>query len=284
MALMDIENVFLDHGLCCQSFDLPSPTKIPPKQHYDAHVEAADSIERISKLNRLQKYAFDLIIQAIELENIPERYFFVDGPGGSGKTYLYNTLMCYIRAKNQIVLPFATTGISSILLKGGRTIHSGFKLPVPISETSISHMNLHSSLTLDIKNSKLIIIDEATMMTKHSLRCIGRLLKDIMKNSHPFSGKVILLGGDFRQTLPVVPKGSKVDIIESCIKSSYLWSHFKIIHLIDNMRISSDQVDYNAWLLKIGDGLSRSNSDLPTNSVEIPPYLLENDSLIKCVY
>ncbi|XP_065315372.1 uncharacterized protein LOC135924248 [Gordionus sp. m RMFG-2023] len=118
MALMDIENVFLDHGLCCQSFDLPSPTKIPPKQHYDAHVEAADSIERISKLNRLQKYAFDLIIQAIELENIPGRYFFVDGPGGLGKTYLYNTLMCCIRAKNQIVLPFATTGISSILLKG----------------------------------------------------------------------------------------------------------------------------------------------------------------------
>ncbi|XP_065316121.1 uncharacterized protein LOC135924917 [Gordionus sp. m RMFG-2023] len=172
MALMDIENVFLDHGLCCQSFDLPSPTKIPPKQHYDAHVEAADSIERISKLNRLQKYAFDLIIQAIELENIPEIYFFVDGPGGSGKTYLYNTLMCYIRAKNQIVLPFATTGISSILLNGGRTIHCGFKLPVPIFETSTSHMNLHSSLTLDIKNSKLIIIDEATMMTKHALRCI----------------------------------------------------------------------------------------------------------------
>ncbi|XP_065318849.1 uncharacterized protein LOC135926847 [Gordionus sp. m RMFG-2023] len=105
-----------------------------------------------------------------------------------------------------------------------------------------------------------------------------------MKNSHQFGGKVILLGGDFRQTLPVVPKGSKVDIIESSIKSSYLWIHFKIIHLIDNMRISSDQVDYNAWLLKIGDGLSRSNSDLPTNSVEIPPYFLENDSLIKCVY
>ncbi|XP_065321337.1 ATP-dependent DNA helicase PIF1-like [Gordionus sp. m RMFG-2023] len=145
-------------------------------------------------------------------------------------------------------------------------------------------MNLHSSLALDIKNSKLIIIDEATMMTKHALRCIDRLLKDIMKNSHPFGGNVILLGGDFRQTLPVVPKGSKVDIIESCIKSSYLWSHFKIIHLIDNMRISSNQVDYNAWLLKIGDGLSRSNSDLPTNSVEIPPYLIENDSLIKCVY
>ncbi|XP_065315473.1 uncharacterized protein LOC135924343 [Gordionus sp. m RMFG-2023] len=116
MALMDIENVFLDHGLCCQSFDLPSPIKIPPK-HYDAHVDA-DSIERISKLNRLQKYAFDLIIQAIELENISERYFFVDGPGDSDKTYLYNTLMCYIRAKNQILLPFATTGISSI--QGGK--------------------------------------------------------------------------------------------------------------------------------------------------------------------
>ncbi|XP_065318878.1 uncharacterized protein LOC135926873 [Gordionus sp. m RMFG-2023] len=204
MALMDIENVFLDHGLCCQSFDLPSPTKIPPKQHYDAHVEAADSIERISKLNRLQKYAFDLIIQAIELENIPERYFFVDGPGGSEQKI---KLYCLLQPPAY-----------PLFFKGGRTIHSGFKLPVPIFETSTSHMNLHSSLALDIKNSKLIIIDEATMMTKHALRCIDRLLKDIMKNSHPFGGKIILLGGDFRQTLPVVPKGSKVDIIESCIK------------------------------------------------------------------
>ncbi|XP_065315478.1 uncharacterized protein LOC135924348 [Gordionus sp. m RMFG-2023] len=47
------------------------------------------------------------------------------------------------------------------------------------------------------------------------------------------------------------------------------------------MLIPSEQVDYNAWLLE---GLSSSNSNLPTNRVEIPFYLLENDSLIKCVY
>ncbi|XP_065321043.1 uncharacterized protein LOC135928506 [Gordionus sp. m RMFG-2023] len=127
--------------------------------------------------------------------------------------------MCYIRGRNQIVLPFATTGMAAILLKGGRTIHSGFKLPIPIVDNSVSRMSLHSPDATVIKRSKLIIIDEATMMTKYALRCIDRLLKDIMQTQFPFGGKVILLGGDFRQTLPVIPNSSKADIIESCLKS-----------------------------------------------------------------
>ncbi|XP_065318881.1 uncharacterized protein LOC135926876 [Gordionus sp. m RMFG-2023] len=94
-------------------------------------------------------------------------------------------------------------------------------------------MNLHSSLALDIKNSKLIIIDEATMMTKHALRCIDRLLKDIMKNSHPFGGKI------------------------------------KLITKLGYLKL---EMCYHAAIL------------IFLQIVEIPPYLLENDSLIKCVY
>ncbi|XP_065321170.1 uncharacterized protein LOC135928643 [Gordionus sp. m RMFG-2023] len=142
--------------------------------------------------------SFDLIVQSIENNDFAQRCFYIDGPGGSGKTFLYNTLMCYIRGRNQIVLPFATTGIAAILLKEGRTINSGFKLPIPIIDNSVSRMSLHSPDATVIKRSKLIIIDEATMMTKYALCCIDRLLKDIMQTQFPFGGKVILLSGDFR--------------------------------------------------------------------------------------
>ncbi|GBM31756.1 hypothetical protein AVEN_56874-1 [Araneus ventricosus] len=62
---------------------------------------------------------------------------FLDGPGGFGKTFLYSTLLSFIRCKGDIALPFATTSIAATLLKGGETVHSGFKLPVPLLDTSV---------------------------------------------------------------------------------------------------------------------------------------------------
>ncbi|XP_065322968.1 ATP-dependent DNA helicase pif1-like [Gordionus sp. m RMFG-2023] len=284
MALSDIEKVLHDHGFRCSNFNLPVPTLIAQDDFYNNDLEAAEALKLITKLNFLQKSAFDLIVQSIENNDFPQRCFYIDGPGGSGKTFLYNTLMCYIRGRNQIVLPFATTGIAAILLKGGRTIHSGFKLPIPIVDNSVSRMSLHSPDATVIKRSKLIIIDEATMMTKYALRCIDRLLKDIMQIQFPLGGKVILLGGDFRQTLPVIPNSSKAYIIESCLESSDLWVYFKVIHLNENMLLSSEDVEYNSWILNVGESLSNvSNPLLPPDSIEIPNSLLEN-SLIKSIY
>ncbi|GBN88674.1 hypothetical protein AVEN_42346-1 [Araneus ventricosus] len=71
-----------------------------------------------------------------------------------------------------------------------------------------------------LREAVLIIIDEITMLTEDGLRCIDSLLRDLMNNDKPFGGKVIIIGGDFRQTLPVVPRGTRADVIESCIKSS----------------------------------------------------------------
>ncbi|GBM13182.1 hypothetical protein AVEN_64383-1 [Araneus ventricosus] len=65
-----------------------------------------------------------------------------------------------------------------------------------------------------LRQAMLIIIDEITMLTKDGLRCIDSLLRDLMNNDKPFGGKVIIIGGDFRQTLPVVPRGLPCDYIE----------------------------------------------------------------------
>ncbi|GBL73242.1 hypothetical protein AVEN_159297-1 [Araneus ventricosus] len=68
---------------------------------------------------------------------------FLDEPGGSGKTFLYSTLLSFIRGRGDIALPFPTTDKAATVLKGGRTIHSGFKLPVPLLDTSVSSMRPH---------------------------------------------------------------------------------------------------------------------------------------------
>lgn len=47
----------------------------------------------------------------------------------------------------------------------------------------------------------------------------------------------MLLSGDFRQILPVIPKASDTQIVESCISFSDLWRHFNILKLTKNMRV-----------------------------------------------
>ncbi|CAF0963172.1 unnamed protein product [Brachionus calyciflorus] len=62
--------------------------------------------------------------------------FFVDGPGGKGKTFLYNTLISYIRSQNKKVLSVASSGIAALLLAGGKTAHSRFKIPLNLNHTN----------------------------------------------------------------------------------------------------------------------------------------------------
>ncbi|GBL76141.1 hypothetical protein AVEN_234427-1 [Araneus ventricosus] len=59
-------------------------------------------------------------------------FFFLDAPGGTGKTFLISLLLAEIRSKNGIALAVASSGIAATLLDGGRTTHSAFKLPLNI--------------------------------------------------------------------------------------------------------------------------------------------------------
>ncbi|GBL73454.1 hypothetical protein AVEN_159456-1 [Araneus ventricosus] len=69
----------------------------------------------------------------------------------------------------------------------------------------------------------------------------------------PFGGKVIIIGGDFRQTLPDFPRGTRADVIESEIKSSPRWSNFTHLSLTTNIRCAG-QTEHNMCLLNIGSG------------------------------
>ena len=89
------------------------------------------------------------------------------------------------------MLPFATTGIAATLLKGGRTVHNGFKLPVPLLDTSVSSMRMNSPDAKILRDANLIVIDEITMLPKNGLRCIDKLLREVMEFDIPFGGKVL---------------------------------------------------------------------------------------------
>ena len=58
--------------------------------------------------------------------------FFLDAPGGTGKTFLINLLLAQIRSSGKVALAVASSGIAATLLSGGRTAHSTFKLPLNV--------------------------------------------------------------------------------------------------------------------------------------------------------
>ena len=47
-----------------------------------------------------------------------------------------------------------------------KNFHGGFKLPVPLPDTSVSPMRTTSKTAEDLRKTKLIIIDEIAMLTK----------------------------------------------------------------------------------------------------------------------
>lgn len=117
LARHDIDAILRQHGLSCSAIGLPNPTGIAPAdEQYDPVQEAQAAENLIGLLNPNQRQAFNKIIHAVDHEDDTERIFYLDGPGGSGKTFLYNSLMAYIRGRSQVVLPFATTGIAGTLL------------------------------------------------------------------------------------------------------------------------------------------------------------------------
>uniref|UniRef100_A0ABD2WQX7 ATP-dependent DNA helicase n=1 Tax=Trichogramma kaykai TaxID=54128 RepID=A0ABD2WQX7_9HYME len=81
---------------------------------------------------------------------------------------------------------------------------------------------------------------------------VNKTLQDINQNELPFGGKTIILGGDFRQILPVVKHGNKNKIVEETIKFSKLWKLFNIMKLSKNMR--SNNPEFSSFLLRIGCG------------------------------
>jgi ATP-dependent DNA helicase PIF1 len=73
-----------------------------------------------------------------------------------------------------------------------------------------------------------------------------------------FGGKTMVLGGGFRQILPVVPKGGREDIVSALLPQSHLWQHVTILHFHINMRVMAsnfeEQREFATWVLNVGDG------------------------------
>jgi hypothetical protein len=132
-------------------------------------------------------------------------------------------------------LAVASSGIAALLLPGGRTPHSHFKIPLDIKQNSMYNTKKNTHLSKLIIQASLIIWDEAPVNHSYCFEALDRTLRDILSDTIPdaqnrqFGGKFVVLGGDFRQTLPIIQNYAKQQILKACIINSYLWRNCKVL-------------------------------------------------------
>ena len=235
LAWKAIDNTLFQQGRSILDFGIPEPNHddhaSTVSTEFDREEEAQIAERNRGILNGEQTLIFDEIASRIDHNQMHQprqsAAFFIDGPGGSGKTLLYNTIIAFCRGKGINIAAAAWTGIAATLLQGGQTMHSLFKLPVPILDTSVCIISPTSTYAQRLRETDVFVLDEASMIPTHALHAIDRSLQDISGNALLFGGKVFVLGGDFRQVLPVVPRGSRAAIIDQCLKRSKLWSQIR---------------------------------------------------------
>lgn len=293
LALIEIEKIMRINGTTLHDFhDLPNPVGssaadeenrlIVDELAYDRYEMQAQLETYMSSINFDQRIVYDKIMAAIT--NNMGGIFFVYGHGGTGKTFIWKTLSAAIRSRGEIVINVASSGIASLLLPGGRTAHSTFGIPILIKENSTCTIKQQSSKAELLIRSKLIIWDEAPMMHRYCFEALDKTMKSILRSQKPFGGKVVVLGGDFRQILPVIPRGSREDIVHATINSSKLWTHCTMLKLRTNMRLqqgltsnANDNKLFADWILKVGDGEAGQPND-EDEFIEIPPDMLIQQS------
>ena len=213
--------------------------------------------------------------------------FFLSGPGGTGKTYVYNTICHRLRSAGKIVLCVASSGIAALLLPGGRTAHSTFRIPIDTLDTdSLCNISKQDKRAELLRAVDLIIWDEAPMQSRFTHEALDRTLRDICDNEFTaFGGKPVVFGGDFQQTLPVIPKSSQEDVINASLPRSYLWKDIQVLKLRINMRLTQstlDEQDFANWLLDVGHG---RKIDME-GSIAFDPDMRvsDSDTLINSIY
>ncbi|XP_055915855.1 uncharacterized protein LOC129948797 [Eupeodes corollae] len=263
-GLIQIENKLLElNDKSLRDFGLPSPNRSQnvvdaiPCRIYDVNELSEFVNSNVPKLVADQKIAYDAIIESVE--NNSGQLFFLDAPGGTGKTFLANLVLSKVRLSGRKALAVASSGIAATLLYDGKTAHSTFKLPLTVSldQQSVCSIRKNGPLGKLLQDTSLIIWDECTMSHRAHVEAVDRTLKDIRNSCNMMGGVTFVFAGDFRQTLPVVTKGTRADVIKACLKSSPFWLSIKTLNLRTNMRAhlcNNRGGNFSENILKLGDG------------------------------
>jgi len=164
--------------------------------------------------------------------------YFIQGMGGSGKSALCKKVLAWARSRDKLCLGCASTGLAATIYENFNTAHSLFKYPV-VEDEDRDEANIVECMISPSSNTKrlellqaadVIVWDEFPSNHRELFEAVCRALNDL-------AGKVVVTFGDFAQIAPVVPHGSRLQIVQASIISSTKWQKFQIRELTKNMRL-----------------------------------------------
>ncbi len=190
---------------------------------------------------------------------------FLTGYAGTGKSYILNKLKDKLQKKLTIT---STTGIAAVNVKG-QTLHSWAGVGLcknPIHKT-VEKIYSRPSVYKQIRNCKILAIDEISMLNVEVFEYIDEVLKIVRESVEPFGGIQVLFIGDFYQLPPV--EGAGLNTGENSLFDentftperrycfdSFLWEDFKLKNVVLKQNYRQSEKDFIKAL-----------SDMRTNSL-----------------
>uniref|UniRef100_A0A914IF13 ATP-dependent DNA helicase n=1 Tax=Globodera rostochiensis TaxID=31243 RepID=A0A914IF13_GLORO len=261
--------------------DFPSMQQINVDEDIEQAFNAAEELDQGERAFDLmydeQKTVTDEILTRIRNPVKEPAFFFLSGPGGTGKTHVNKTIVHLLRGEKKKVSTMAFTGMAATLLPAGRTLHNRFGLSLDMGNSNISP---RSKAWIELKETDLFICDEAPMINKRAMRTLDEKLKEIMNNDIAFGGKVMLWTGDFRQTLPIQKHATRSELVNSTIKRSEYWRTAKKYKLTKNMRALETEQKFAKDLLEIGTGKWNNEND----EIILPEGCISNGDLAEEIF
>ena len=186
---------------------------------------------------------------------------FLTGPPGSGKTFLLNKYIDYLKQHNKAVAVTASTGIAATHM-GGITLHSwsGLGIRERVTDKDVRALMSRGYLRKRLRSTKVLIIDEISMLKPNQFDAVDKICQYFKTSFIPFGGMQIVCSGDFFQLPPVNKDGEEGFIVESSawksikMKTCYLEEQFRhkdkrlsdlLNHIRDNRAEESKKILLN---------------------------------------
>jgi ATP-dependent DNA helicase PIF1 len=262
-ALADLPDALDDGGARRVRRCLPSALSI------SSSVVERDRLVAI--LNTEQRSGYDTVMAAIGSQRACN-IFATLSSAGCGKTVFANAVAATVRAMGQVAICVAASALAAMLLLGGTTAHSRFHIPIPANDGTICCFSPDDRNL--IRSAAVILYDECSMVHRDVADTLDRSLRDLMADTRPFGGKVVVFTGDFKQLLPVVRYGRGQ---EHTMQVCSWWREVTYLKFRQNWRAIRDPV-FAAFLESVGSG-SLAEVVVPDSS-----RVADVESLISSVY
>lgn len=135
---------------------------------------------------------------------------FLTGEPGAGKSYTIGLFTEWLDKQHGDYAITASTGIAASHING-KTIHSwsGLGIRSGLKKEQLDGISRNHWLVEKIKPTKVLIIDEVSMLDATAINDVSNILGAIQGNTRPFGGIQVVFVGDFFQLPPVAKNGEE---------------------------------------------------------------------------